>query len=177
MEKPCLWLSTLLRSTPYFKYVSSCSHDHSFAWVHSHTDATSVKDKDRNRTLTTQSAPWPRQNPHTAALPAQWAPSPRCSVHTACPRSLDSCPGTSSSASRRSRMRYLRQDRKFSLYRCRAHPSSVSRMWNQQKSKLTKSDSRADTHAENSAKQTQESWLSCFLLLWTPHLEFTPTRS
>ena len=26
------------------------------------------------------------------------------------------------------------------------------------------------------AIQTQESWLSCFLLLWTPHFEFTPTR-
>ena len=24
--------------------------------------------------------------------------------------------------------------------------------------------------------KTQEPWLSCFLLLWTPHLEFTPTR-
>ena len=29
-------------------------------------------------------------------------------------------------------------------------------------------------HAENPARQTQESWLLCFLLLWTPHLEFTP---
>ena len=33
------------------------------------------------------------------------------------------------------------------------------------------------THAENPAIQTQESWLSCFLLLWTPFLEFTPTRT
>ena len=31
-------------------------------------------------------------------------------------------------------------------------------------------------HAKTPAIQTQESWLSCFLFLWTPHLEFTPTR-
>ena len=31
-------------------------------------------------------------------------------------------------------------------------------------------------HAENPAIQRQDSWLLCFLLLWTPHLEFTPTR-
>ena len=31
-------------------------------------------------------------------------------------------------------------------------------------------------HAENPAIQTEDSWLSHFLLLWTPHLEFTPTR-
>ena len=31
-------------------------------------------------------------------------------------------------------------------------------------------------HAENPAIQTQESWFSHFLLFWTPHLEFTPTR-
>ena len=30
-------------------------------------------------------------------------------------------------------------------------------------------------HAENPAIQTQESWLSCFFLPWTPHLEFTST--
>ena len=30
-------------------------------------------------------------------------------------------------------------------------------------------------HAENPAIQTQDSWLLHFLLLWTPHLEFTPT--
>ena len=30
-------------------------------------------------------------------------------------------------------------------------------------------------HAENTM-QTQDSWLSHYLLLWTPHLEFTPTR-
>ena len=172
MEKPWLWLSTLLRATPCFKYVSSSSHDHSFVWVHSHTDATSVKDKDR--ALTIQSVPWPRQNPRTAALLAQWAPSPQCSVHTACPRSLDSCPGTSSSASRRSRMRYLCQDRIFSLYRCRAHPSSVSRMWNQWKSRLTRRDSRADTRMLKIQQYKRKS--HGFLLLWTPHLEFTPTK-
>ena len=31
-------------------------------------------------------------------------------------------------------------------------------------------------HAENPTIQTQDSWLSHLLLLWTPHLEFTPTR-
>ena len=31
-------------------------------------------------------------------------------------------------------------------------------------------------HAENPAIQMQDSWLSHFLLLWTPHLEFIPTR-
>ena len=30
--------------------------------------------------------------------------------------------------------------------------------------------------AENPTMQTQDSWLSHLLLLWTPHLEFTPTR-
>ena len=30
--------------------------------------------------------------------------------------------------------------------------------------------------AENPAMQTPEPWLSCFLLLWIPQLEFTPTR-
>ena len=32
------------------------------------------------------------------------------------------------------------------------------------------------TPSENPAIHTQDSWLSHFLLLWTPHLEFTPTR-
>ena len=32
-------------------------------------------------------------------------------------------------------------------------------------------------HAENPAKQTQDSCLSHFFLLWTPYLEFTPARS
>jgi len=32
------------------------------------------------------------------------------------------------------------------------------------------------THAGNPTIQTQDSWLSHLLLLWTPHLEFTPTR-
>ena len=32
------------------------------------------------------------------------------------------------------------------------------------------------SHADNPAIQTQDSWLLHFLLLWTPHLEFTPTR-
>ena len=32
-------------------------------------------------------------------------------------------------------------------------------------------------HAENPAIQMQDSWLLPFLLLWTPPLEFTPTRS
>ena len=37
--------------------------------------------------------------------------------------------------------------------------------------------SSSDTpHAGNPTIQTQDSWLSHFLLLWTPHLEFTPTR-
>ena len=31
-------------------------------------------------------------------------------------------------------------------------------------------------HAGNPTIQMQESWLSYILLLWTPHLEFTPTR-
>ena len=31
-------------------------------------------------------------------------------------------------------------------------------------------------HAENPTIQTRDSWLSHFILLWTPHLEFTPTR-
>ena len=31
-------------------------------------------------------------------------------------------------------------------------------------------------HAGNPTIQTQDSWLSHLLLLWTPHLEFTPTR-
>ena len=31
-------------------------------------------------------------------------------------------------------------------------------------------------HAGNPTIQTQDSWLPHFLLLWTPHLEFTPTR-
>ena len=31
-------------------------------------------------------------------------------------------------------------------------------------------------HAQNPTIQTQDSWLSHFLLLWTPHLEFTSTR-
>ena len=31
-------------------------------------------------------------------------------------------------------------------------------------------------HAENPAIQMQDSWLSHVLLLWTPHLEFIPTR-
>ena len=31
-------------------------------------------------------------------------------------------------------------------------------------------------HAGNPTIQTQDSWLSYLLLLWTPHLEFTPTR-
>ena len=31
-------------------------------------------------------------------------------------------------------------------------------------------------HAENTAIQTQDSRLSCFLLLWTPYLEFTSTK-
>ena len=29
---------------------------------------------------------------------------------------------------------------------------------------------------EVSSNTAQDSWLSHFLLLWTPHLEFTPTR-
>ena len=33
-----------------------------------------------------------------------------------------------------------------------------------------------DPHAGNPSIQTQDSWLSHLLLLWTPHLEFTPTR-
>ena len=31
-------------------------------------------------------------------------------------------------------------------------------------------------HAGNPTIQTQDSWLPHLLLLWTPHLEFTPTR-
>ena len=37
-------------------------------------------------------------------------------------------------------------------------------------------DSSSDTHAENPTTQMQDSGLSHLLLLWTPHLEFTPTR-
>ena len=32
-------------------------------------------------------------------------------------------------------------------------------------------------HAEDPTIETQDSWLSHFFLLWTAHLEFTPTRT
>ena len=44
-------------------------------------------------------------------------------------------------------------------------------------SRTLRSSSDTNLHAGNPTIQTQDSWLSHLFLLWTPHLEFTPTRS